>query len=280
MPELIESDLGVPADSEGAEPDMHIHKPKAAHSLREFLAEISVIVVGILIALTAEQVVEQLHWRERLREVHEQLLGETSSNARSGLEWLTVSACLDQQLVAVDQQVWQARRSGAMRPAAQRFSPSLVEFTSDSCLNARSLQVADHLNSEEVNAFTRAYFFASELTGNVTRLHELAGELEPLARPLDHVSPAEADEFIAKIGRIKELQSRMETATMYLIRSADNVHAPIPMARIRAELPDLRKLYGSCVSDPAEVLRLVRSLDLGKQDAFGRMRLATPDLPQ
>jgi hypothetical protein len=42
---------------------MHIHKPKAVHSLREFLSEIGVIVVGIAIALGGEQVIEWLHWR-------------------------------------------------------------------------------------------------------------------------------------------------------------------------------------------------------------------------
>jgi len=47
---------------------MHIHKPKAAHSLREFLAEISVIVVGIVIALGGEQAIEWLHWRHEVAE--------------------------------------------------------------------------------------------------------------------------------------------------------------------------------------------------------------------
>lgn len=37
---------------------MEIHKPKAAHSWREFLVEIGTIVCGILIALGLEQVVE------------------------------------------------------------------------------------------------------------------------------------------------------------------------------------------------------------------------------
>jgi len=258
---------------------MHIHKPKAAHGLREFLSEISVIVVGILIALGGEQAVEQWRWNERINEVRGQLLDETSSNARSALYWLTISPCLDQQLMAADQQAWQARRAGALPSAERRFSPVLAEFTSDAWLNARSLQVADHLRPEEVSAFTRAYFFASEMTGNITRLHELAAELEPLTRPLDHVSSAEADELIARLGRVKELQSRMELATSLLIRSADGVHAPISLAQIQADLPGLQKTYGSCVADPAEMLRLARSVRLDQPDAYRRMRLAAPDLP-
>ncbi len=259
---------------------MEIHKPKAVHGWREFVGEIGIIVIGVLIALGAEQAVEQLHWRERIHEVHEQLLAETSSNALSALEWLTISHCLDGQLIAADQQAWQARRSGSLQPAERRFSPELVQFTSDSWLNARSLQVADHLRPQEVKAFTRAYFFASEMTGNITRLHEMGAELEPLTRSLDHVSPAEADELIAKIGRVKELQQRMEEASVLLIQSADRLHAPIPLAAIQRNLPSMQKLYGSCVSDPSATLRLAQSVPpTGDQDFFRHMRLATPDLP-
>ena len=40
---------------------MDIHKPKAAHSWREFLIEIGTIICGILIALALEQAVESVH---------------------------------------------------------------------------------------------------------------------------------------------------------------------------------------------------------------------------
>ena len=41
---------------------MDIHRPKAAHSIREFLIEIGTIICGILIALGLEQGIEWLHW--------------------------------------------------------------------------------------------------------------------------------------------------------------------------------------------------------------------------
>jgi hypothetical protein len=97
---------------------MHVHKPKAAHGLREFLSEIAILVIGILIALSAEQVVEQVHLNGRMRQAHEQLLTKTVSNARSALYWLALSLCLDQQLKTADQ------RSGGPqhgRPATSAF---------------------------------------------------------------------------------------------------------------------------------------------------------------
>ena len=45
---------------------MHIHVPKPLHGWREFLGEVGVIVVGVLVALGAEQVVENLHHRSQV----------------------------------------------------------------------------------------------------------------------------------------------------------------------------------------------------------------------
>ena len=42
---------------------MHFHLPKPLHGWREFVGEVGIIVLGVLIALGAEQVVETLHER-------------------------------------------------------------------------------------------------------------------------------------------------------------------------------------------------------------------------
>ena len=45
---------------------MHFHLPKPLHGWREFVGEVGIIVIGVLIALGAEQVVETLHWRDEV----------------------------------------------------------------------------------------------------------------------------------------------------------------------------------------------------------------------
>ena len=47
---------------------MHFHLPKPIHGWREFLGEIAIIVIGVSIALVAEQVVEVAHWRSVVAE--------------------------------------------------------------------------------------------------------------------------------------------------------------------------------------------------------------------
>jgi hypothetical protein len=59
---------------------MHIHKPKALHGWREFLAEIGVIVCGVLIAIALDQMVEALHHRGEAREMIRKLREESIEN--------------------------------------------------------------------------------------------------------------------------------------------------------------------------------------------------------
>jgi hypothetical protein len=77
---------------------MEIHKPKAAHSWREFLTEIGTIVCGILIALGLEQGVEWFHWRERVENAEVRLNGEVTNIYMNALEWQMLQPCYERRL--------------------------------------------------------------------------------------------------------------------------------------------------------------------------------------
>ena len=47
---------------------MHFHLPKPLHGWRALAGEVGIIVLGVLIALAAEQTVERLHWQSEARD--------------------------------------------------------------------------------------------------------------------------------------------------------------------------------------------------------------------
>lgn len=55
---------------------MHFHLPKPLHGWREFAGEVGIIVIGVLIALGAEQVVETIHWRHSVSQMREAMRSE------------------------------------------------------------------------------------------------------------------------------------------------------------------------------------------------------------
>lgn len=77
---------------------MDIHRPKAAHSWREFLVEIGTIVVGILIALSLEQAVEAIHEHGLATEAKEAIAAEMQENLDRVAYRLTQQACIGRRL--------------------------------------------------------------------------------------------------------------------------------------------------------------------------------------
>jgi hypothetical protein len=238
---------------------MEIHKPKAAHSWGEFLIEIGTIICGILVALALEQAVEWAHGEERLHQVQDQLHVEISTNMRSAAIWLALTPCLDQEISEIESALWAGREDGRY-PGAARFSPPLVQFQSEAWLNARAMQIFDRVPTSEVRALTAYYFFPTEMQTNIVSLHSEAGELDPLSRPLDHLTPAEADDLLARLGRAKELYARMNLATVLLLQSGRDLGAKPTFDFTRAELLSAFGRSGqSCVGDPVRVWKAVKS---------------------
>ncbi|HEY3813753.1 MAG TPA: hypothetical protein VGL66_11055 [Caulobacteraceae bacterium] len=90
---------------------MDIHKPKPVHGWREFLSEIGIIVLGVLIALALDQTVEWLHVQSEVAETRAALKVEISRNA--GIA--AFSSAEDKCMFAYTQK-WIAWAKGGPRP--------------------------------------------------------------------------------------------------------------------------------------------------------------------
>jgi hypothetical protein len=88
----------VPETRDQAGADMEIHKPKAAHSWREFLIEIGTIVLGILIALGLEQSIEAVHERQLAHEAQDAIDAEMRSDLDLIAARLSRQVCIERRL--------------------------------------------------------------------------------------------------------------------------------------------------------------------------------------
>jgi hypothetical protein len=73
---------------------MHFHLPKPLHGWREFAGEVGIIVLGVLIALGAEQVVESLHARYLAREAVDHIRSELAYDAAFAAERIAIGDCM------------------------------------------------------------------------------------------------------------------------------------------------------------------------------------------
>lgn len=159
---------------------MHIHLPKPLHGWRELIGEVGVIVLGILIALAAEQAIEWAHWRHKAEQATEALRSGLEVNALNAIEQQVSGACIDRQLADLEARL---TASGPYRPAPSfRENTTSLPFTvraptrpwtDDTWKVITSEGVATHLPASVRDRVNLTY-------GSLDTIRSYAREAEPL----------------------------------------------------------------------------------------------------
>ncbi|HLO20417.1 MAG TPA: hypothetical protein VK192_07980 [Sphingomicrobium sp.] len=124
---------------------MHFHLPKPLHGWRELIGEVGIIVVGVLIALAAEQAVEWLHWRSQVGDARRALDREVAYNLGAIAKRQQEAPCIDRRLheiAALLSESSSRLASDASRPIGQ---PQLWRPRTNVWQAAIGGQVAEHM---------------------------------------------------------------------------------------------------------------------------------------
>ncbi len=84
---------------------MHFHLPKPLHGWREFAGEVGIIVIGVLIALAFEAVVEDWHWHRQVRQSDAGFQDELGNASFFAYERIIIQPCLTGRLRAIAAQL-------------------------------------------------------------------------------------------------------------------------------------------------------------------------------
>lgn len=96
---------------------MHVHLPKPLHGWRELAGEVGIIVLGVLIALGAEQLVETAHGNAQVREFRGAVDDELAYDLGSYKQRLILGPCVRARLAELDHVI---ARDRAGRPIRMR----------------------------------------------------------------------------------------------------------------------------------------------------------------
>ncbi len=77
---------------------MHFHLPRPLHGWREFAGEVGIIVVGVLIALGAEQVVSSVHERSEAAQARENVRAEAAFNLGTISDRVATQSCIEHRI--------------------------------------------------------------------------------------------------------------------------------------------------------------------------------------
>jgi hypothetical protein len=139
---------------------MDIHKPKPIRNWRELLKEVGIIVLGVCIALGAEQTVEWVHWQGEVRAARGALQAEIAADNLNMFAFrVAIGPCVDKQLNQAEA-ILTALDAGAgptKIPRLQPFPPPAGLIRDDEWQSERASQVLTHFPRAELALMSRYY---------------------------------------------------------------------------------------------------------------------------
>lgn len=153
---------------------MEIHKPKPAHNLREFLSEVTVVVLGIAIALAAEQTLNSLEWRHKTHLADEQMRQEIAGDdGPQVLERVALSPCVNNALDAIRSSVEQGAPRATVLAAIDRYWTPRHTWDSVAFQAATSSGVLARVSAERIGLLSYFYSFMPVIEGaNEREFHD------------------------------------------------------------------------------------------------------------
>ena len=135
---------------------MHVHVPKPLHGWRAFLGEVGIIVLGVLIALGAEQLVHSFTWLSDVRDFRAAVDMELEFDLAASEYRIRQSPCLLGRLAELDR--WSAaQRSGQSISLLRDISFPKRISPGTSVWNSRSADLTGHLPMQARMAYSDLY---------------------------------------------------------------------------------------------------------------------------
>jgi len=236
---------------------------KPINGWRTFAGEVGIIVIGVLIALGAQQLVENWQWRQRTDDARTRLAREVGAMSGQLYERLIVQRCLLDRLAGLADGLeksgpaWQGapeRFSGSQRYFSNRlpvaYRPPRRDLIDSIWVNIQNDGTLGHLRPDEAERIAAVYGSARSIQLLFSQEQELAATLGPLARDLTF-DAGDRTRMLQAVYSLDRLNSSILFAAKNLINDAGQLGLPYDREAIRFSRKaflDLQRDYrGSCV---------------------------------
>jgi len=203
---------------------MHFHLPKPLHGWREFAGEVGIIVVGVLIALAAEQVVEKFSWRERVHQAEASMSKELSDDDGSqAYERLAMSPCIAKELARAEQALIAERDRHVAFVAPALSPPPFRTWDENAWQAAVSSGATSHMSAERMYLWSGAYALTPDMNQGSLRESQDWAELERISTVSAHPSDAERERMMGALARARQDNAFLSFMTVVFLRSSQDV---------------------------------------------------------
>ena len=214
---------------------VEIHKPKPVHNWREFLTEIGVVVLGVCIALAAEQTLEWLHWRSQVVEAREIIATELAYSVEGAIIRIRAQPCMERRYDELARILDTATKSGSLPPVGDIGLPPRNAWRSGAWDSVVASQTATHFPRQQLADISHTYKALETLeqvynseTDDWRDLYAIVGP----GRRLDPASEAELRKALSRARSSSRSIASLSGVMMTYVKSLDLSFGPDDFAKI------------------------------------------------
>jgi hypothetical protein len=216
---------------------MDLHKPKPIHNWREFLKEVGTIVLGVGIALAAEQAVEWYHWHTKVAEARAVIATELSGSVSNAIQRIMLEKCGERRLDQLEQILDTASRTGQLPPVGDVGMMPLRQWTSGAWDGVMASQTATHFPRRQLATLAIIYGFVRKADSFAEPEVAAWTDLSAMSGPGRRLDPATEDRLRAALGRARyfnRTRAELGISIIHLMKNHDIVFSQEDVAVIEA----------------------------------------------
>jgi len=202
---------------------MHFHLPKPMHGWREFLGEVGIIVVGVLIALGAEQFLDDLNWHEKVRYSELQLRAELLEAAANADERMRLNSCFVGKLDDLQHRLLSQSEQNAAPPYRSRYWTIVRLWSTDAWDTARAGDVLTHMQGEKVRRYAALYRQVAVIRDNLGLEQQYIADLSILPSIDGRISEVTRDRLLAAVTRSRRANEMIIRDSKQVLAAAGDI---------------------------------------------------------
>ena len=228
---------------------MRFHLPKPLHGWREFVGEVGIIVLGVLIALGFEQFVSALQWRHETNSARRSLQEDVADNLEEASARQFQQQCIDRRLGELATLFRQHADGQPLHIRGVIGRPLFYTGSRATWQIAVSSQALAHMPLAEKLRFSRAFSAYENMDQVLSREQEAWLRLGMLNEP-DELQPGDWSVLHQAYAEAVSLNSRLQTITDDVLTTQAMGQKPKindkPSPMIMAQIKELcRPILGS-----------------------------------
>ena len=209
---------------------MDIHKPRPWQGWREFAKEVGTIVIGVLIALGAEQVVELLRIQREIDDAQHAVAKELAADTVTAISQMRLAPCADRRLNELAVIVDSASRTGVLPPVPLPGRPRTPAFSTGAWSSVVASPIATRLPRRQLRTLALVYTYMSRADRLADEANDLWSDVYLIAGPGRPLDASSALALRTAIARARTVNIEVATLGTRLAERRNDLSLPFDAA--------------------------------------------------